>query len=289
MSTLLLLPTVLAATPLLVAGIGELLVERSGVLNLGLEGMMLTGCITGFAVAATTGNPWLGLSAALAAGAAVAGLFALATVWARADQIVCGMALNLLAVGGSGAAWHVLQAHGLAELPASAGFSLPLALSWASLALALLVWWMLRATRAGLILRSLGEAPAACAAAGIDVRWWRTGTLLVGGTCAGAAGAYLSLMRTHGFVPEMTGGAGFLVLALVIFGRWNIPGLLAGCLLFGLVEALQQDLQARGLTTLVPWQLLKAAPYAVALIALTVVAKGRAGPAALARAWPESY
>jgi ABC-type uncharacterized transport system permease subunit len=282
----LLLQTVLAASPLVVAGIGELLVERSGVLNLGIEGMMLTGCVTGFAVAAITGNPWLGMAAAIAAGTIAAGVFALATVWARADQIVCGMALNLLAIGGSGAAWQLLQAHGQAELPASAGFSAPLALAWCAVGMAASAWWMLRATRAGIILRGLGEAPAACAAAGVDVRRWRTLALLAGGACAGVAGAYLSIMRTHSFVPEMTGGAGFLVLALVIFGRWSVPGLLLGCLLFGAVEALQQHLQARGLTTLIPWQALKAAPYAVALIALAIVAKGRAGPAALGQPWP---
>lgn len=279
--------TVLAAAPLVVAGIGELLVERSGVLNLGIEGMMLTGCVTGFAVAVMTGNPWLGLSAAIVASMIAAGVFAVATVWGRADQIVCGMALNLLAVGGSGAAWQLLQAHDHGELPPSAAFSSPLGLAWFAAALAVSTWVMLRTTRAGILVRALGEAPDACAASGVAVRRWRTITLLFGGACAGAAGAYLSIMRTHSFVPEMTGGAGFLVLALVIFGRWSVPGLLIGCVLFGLIEALQQDLQARGLTSVIPWQVLKAAPYAVALIALAAMAKGRAGPTALGRPWPE--
>jgi len=279
--------TVLCASPLVLAGLGELLVERCGVINLGIEGMMLSGCVAGFAVATTTGNPWLGLAAAIAAGMATAGLFALATVWARVDQIVCGMALNLLAVGGSGAAWRLLQAHNYADMPATAGFSQPLALAWVAVLMAAMTWWMLRATRAGLIVRSLGEAPSACAAAGIDIRWWRTSAVLLGGACAGAAGAYLSIMRTHSFVPEMTGGAGFLVLALVIFGRWSVPGLILGCLLFGAVEALQQELQARGMTSVIPWQALKAAPYVVALIALAIVAKGSTGPSALGRPWPE--
>jgi general nucleoside transport system permease protein len=278
--------TVLTAAPLVLAGLGETLVERSGVLNLGIEGMMLTGCIAGFAAASISGNPWLGLGCALAAGAGMAAIFAIATVWAKADQIVCGMALNLLALGGSGTVWQLLQAHGHADLGATAGFSGPWSMVWAAGLWSCAAWWMLRTTRAGIVLRALGEAPVACAAAGIDVRWWRTATLLHGGICAGTAGAYLSLMRTHSFVPEMTGGSGFLVLALVIFGRWTILGLVAGCLLFGAVEALQQHLQGRGMTAALPWQLFKAAPYVVALIALAMVAKGRPGPAALSQPWP---
>jgi len=281
--------TILAASPLVVAGIGELIVERSGVINLGIEGMMLMGCVTGFAVATITGNPWLGVIAAIAAGAATAGIFALTTVWAKVDHIVCGMALNLLAVGGSGTAWQLLQTHGYAEMPTESGFSQPLALAWVAMTMAVMVWWMFRVTRAGIIVSSLGEAPTACAAAGIDVRWWRTTAVVIGGACAGAAGAYLSVMRTHSFVPEMTGGSGFLVLALVIFGRWSVPGLIIGCLLFGAVEALQQNLQARGMTSLIPWQLLKAAPYAVALAALAIVAKGRTGPSALGQPWPAEH
>lgn len=294
----------LAATPLALAGVGELVAQRSGVINVGIEGLMLTGCIAGFAVGAATGDGWLALAAAIAAGAALAGVFAVATVVARADQIVCGMAVNLIAVGASGAAWAELQRRDLAELPAGAGFApirvpgladLPLigpaffdqyGLLWATLALAALLAWGLRRTRAGLIVRALGDEPAACAAAGVRVRLWRAGCVAFGGACAGAAGAWLSTMRVHGFNPEMTGGAGFLVLALVIFGRWRFGGLLAGCLLFGLIEAAQQRLQGSGWNALVPWQLLKAAPYLAALAALTVLARSAAGPARLAEPWP---
>ena len=254
---------VTAAVPLVVAGLGELAAERAGVINVGIEGLMLAGCIGGFAGAALSGCAWIGLLVAVACGMALALLFAVVTVFGRADQIVAGMAINLLAVGGSGAAWMVLQAGGHADLAAAAGFGrapvgdllrgLPLLgpllfdqylLAWITVALAGLVWWCLRATRAGLVLSGLGESPDACAAAGIAVRRWRVLVLVAAGALAGLAGAYLSIMRTHSFVPHMTGGTGFVVLALVMFGRWRVWWMVGGCLLFGLADAGQQYLQS---------------------------------------------
>jgi ABC-type uncharacterized transport system permease subunit len=303
---------VTAAVPLLLAGLGELVAQRAGVLNVGIEGLMLTGCIGGYLGAVLSGSAFVGLLVAVLAGAVLALLFALVTVRLRCDQIVAGMAINLLAVGLSGTAWLVAQGHGYGDLPASAGFArsglalfgadaaawlagLPVlgpllfaqyGLFHVTVLLALALWWLLRATRAGLILRALGEAPDACAAAGIDVLRWRLLAVVVAGACAGAAGAYLSIMRTHGFTPLMTGGAGFLVLALVIFGRWSVPGLLAGCLLFGALDSLQQHLQGSGLNDVVPYQAFKALPYVVALLALAVLRKANAGPSALGQPWP---
>lgn len=296
---------VTAAVPLVAAGLGELAAERAGVINVGIEGLMLAGCIGGFAGAVLAGTAWVGLLAAVAAGMALALLFALATVLGRADQIVAGMAINLLAVGGSGAAWVALQAHGLAELPAAAGFAraplgqaaggLPLlgpllfdqyAALWVVAALAAAAWWALRATRAGLVLCALGEAPDACAAAGVRVLRWRVLVLVAAGALAGLAGAYLSIMRTHGFTPLMTGGMGFVVLALVIFGRWRVGGLVAGCLGFGAIDSLQQQFQGSGLNEVVPYQVFKALPYLVALAALALLSRGGGGPAALGRPWP---
>lgn len=292
----------LSAVPLALAGSGELAAQRAGVINVGIEGLMLVGCIAGFAVAALTGNAWLGLGAAIAAGAGLAAGFAWATVFARADQIVCGMAVNLLAVGISGTAWAALQGTGHDQLAPGAGFA-PLAmlgtipwvggllagqygLAYVTLALMALLGWMFARTRAGLIVRALGDAPDACAAAGIRVRAWRMATVTAAGACAGAAGAYLSVMRVHGFAPEMTGGQGFLVLALVVFGRWRVAGLFAGCLLFGFLEAIQQHLQGSGMNALVPYQLLKALPYVAALVALAVLSRSAPGPARLGQAWP---
>ena len=294
----------LGAVPLALAGSGELAAQRAGVINVGIEGLMLAGCSAGFAVAALTGSAWLGLGAAILAGMVLAAGFAWATVIGRADQIVCGMAVNLLAVGISGTAWAALQAADHGYLGEGAGFA-PVAipglgalpfigevvagqygLAYVALALALALAWLLTRTRAGLILRALGEAPDACAAAGVGVRRWRVGTVIAAGACAGAAGAYLSLMRVHGFAPEMTGGQGFLVLALVVFGRWRVGGLLAGCLLFGLLEALQQHLQGSGMNARVPYQVFKALPYVAALVALAVLSRSAPGPAKLGQAWP---
>jgi len=303
---------VTAAVPLVLAGIGETLAQRAGVLNVGIEGLLLTGCVAGFTGAALSGCAWSGLAAAIVVGALLAALFAWVTVVMRCDQIVAGMAINLLAVGGSGTAWLVAQGHGYAELSANAGFSrgivpglsdtaqawlrdLPFigplvfdqyGLALATALIAATAWWVLTRTRIGVIIHALGDAPDACAANGIAVRRWRVGLVIFAGALAGAAGAYLSIMRTHGFSPLMTGGMGFVVLALVIFGRWHIGGLVAACLGFGVIDALQSHLQSRGLNAVIPYQVFQALPFIVALIALAVMRRGTSGPRLLGQAWP---
>jgi simple sugar transport system permease protein len=293
-----------AAVPLVLAGIGETIAQRAGVLNIGIEGLLLGGCIAGYAGAVLSGCAWGGLASAMIAGALLAALFAWATVVMRLDQIVVGMAINLIAVGGSGTAWLLLQSGGHEALAAEAGFSRgvvpfisaeaqawlaglpfigPLVFDQYGLALATVViamgaWSVLRHTRAGLVIQALGDAPDACAANGIAVRQWRFVLVLIAGVLAGAAGAYLSIMRTHGFNPLMTGGMGFVILALVIFGRWRIDLLVLACLGFGVVDALQSHLQSRGLTAVVPYQVFQAAPFIVALLALACMRRGTAGP-----------
>jgi simple sugar transport system permease protein len=274
------------------------------VLNVGIEGFMLTGCIAGFLGAALSGQAFIGLMVAIIASAMLAALFAWVTVMMRTDQMVAGMAVNLLAVGGSGTAWLIAQSHGFAELPADAGFSRsaipfidPLAQAWLrdlpligplffdqyvlaplTVVAAIAAWWMLRSTRTGLIIHALGDAPDACAAAGIAVQRWRFAMIMVAGGMAGAAGAYLSIMRTHGF--------GFVVLALVIFARWRVLGLAAACLGFGFIDALQSHLQSRGLNQVVPYQLFQALPFIVALLALALMRRGTNGPRTLGQTWP---
>ena len=294
---------VLVATPLLLAGLGELYAERCGVLNLGIEGMMLTGCIAAFAVTAMTGNPWLGLGAAMAAAIVLGVVFAVLAITAKADQIVAGMAVNLLAFGVSGTVWQVLQQRDLDQL--QAGFErgwteitwleqLPLLGPWlfgqygltpVVIGVALVLAWVLARTRVGLAVTALGEEPAAAAAAGISVRRWRWCAVLAAAACAGAAGAFLSIMRTHAFVPHMTGGMGFVVLALVMFGRWRVGWLAGGCLLFGVAEAVQQQAQSLPAARAVPYQLFQMLPYVVALAALALLSRSRPGPAALGRPW----
>jgi simple sugar transport system permease protein len=281
--------SLLAATPLVLAGLGELAAERAGVINVGIEGLMLTGCIAAFAVGAVTGSGALAVCAAIGAAMGLAAIFAVATVRAKVDQIVCGMAINLVAIGASGLIWQALQGAGHDQLPESAQFA-PLwlgqyAIGYVTVALALALWAALRFTRGGLIVRALGDAPDACAAAGIGVPRWRIACVVAAGACAGAAGAYLSIMRVHQFIPDMTGGKGFLVLALVIFGRWSVGGLVAGCLLFGALDSLQQHLQGGALG--LPYQAYQALPYVMALVALAALTRSAPGPARLGQPWPE--
>ncbi|HTV46922.1 MAG TPA: ABC transporter permease [Phycisphaerae bacterium] len=311
--------TVSAATPLILAGIGELVGELSGVINIGIEGLMLSGCIAAFTVAEVTGNGWLGLAAAIFAGILVALLFALVTIGARADQIVTGTALNLLAAGLSATIWAIFEnwrqnSDLPTALPANAAFSPlnipclsqipfvgPALLSqygifYFTILLAIAAWWILRHTRAGLIIRALGDSPETCAAAGVKIRLTRTLCVIFAGSCAGAAGAYLSIMRTQSFVVNMTGGQGFVVLVLVIFGRWSMTGLIFGCLLFGFLNSFQQTLQTARYTSTsawlqamqhIPFEYFQMLPYLAALLMLAFLSQRRAGPQALGRAWPE--
>ena len=299
----LLAQAVTAATPLALAGCGELVAERAGLLNIGIEGMMLSGCVSAFAVAAVTGNAWLGLGAGIGAAMLMGAVFAVMAINARTDQIVAGMAINLLALGGSGVLWRALQDHQLTDLAPAAGFTRPWSgssvlaelplfgpllfnqygLTVATIGLLLLVWWILRGTRAGVVINALGEAPEAAAAAGEAVRRWRWAAVLFAAACAGGAGAFLSIMRTHAFVPEMTGGKGFVVLALVMFGRWQLGWLAAGCLLFGITDSIQQHLQSLPGSRALPYQFFQVLPYAVALGAVACFSRSAPAPSALAK------
>jgi len=285
--------TLSGAVPLAVAGCGELLAQRAGVINVGIEGLMLTGCIAGFAVASLTGSIWLAVLAAMLAAGVLAAIFAVVTIFARVDQIVTGMAINLIAVGASGTIWELLQARGLDRLapgigwePFGPGVFHQHGLFWIALICLMLAGLLLRRTRAGIIIAAIGDAPDAAAANGIAVRRWRFGLVVNAGLFAGLAGAFLSVMRTHGFVPEMTGSQGFLVLALVIFGRWTAAGLGLGCLLFGAITAIQQHCQAAGWTSFIPYQVFTGLPYVVALIALCITYGRNVGPLTLNQPWP---
>jgi simple sugar transport system permease protein len=254
-----------------------------------------------------TGSALAAIPASILAGLIFVSLFAVITIRFRADQIVTGTALNILAFGTSTTLWHALQNYMTGPTPhdppkmlfdrVALPFlsSIPLvgpalfdqySLFYLVIVLATMLA-IVNKTRYGLIIRSLGDAPDACDAAGIPVRAWRIGLTLFAGACAGLAGAYLSTMRGHSFQVNMTAGQGFLVLALVIFGRWKLSGLIAGTLLFGALDGLQSYLAAiPGATTKVPHQLFDMLPYAATLIALGVLTRSRAGPAYLAVPWP---
>jgi ABC-type uncharacterized transport system permease subunit len=274
-----------AATPLLIAAMGELVVERSGVLNLGVEGMMVMGAVTGFAVAYTTGSPWLGVIAAILVGAAFSMLFAVLTLSLVTNQVATGLALTLLGLGLSG-----MLGEGLVGLPGVKmaaihipGLSdLPLVgrllfvqdpIFYMSIALVAGVSWFLFRTRAGLTLRSVGDSHKSAHALGIKVIPIRYAAVVFGGACAGLAGAYLSLVYVPQWVENMTAGRGWIALALVVFASWRPLRVLAGAYLFGGVSIGQLHAQALGLG--IPSQLLSALPYIATVVVLVLISRNR--------------
>jgi simple sugar transport system permease protein len=275
------------STPLALAALGELVAERSGVLNIGVEGMMLGGAFAAFAVGAASGSAALACGAALAAGVALAALFGLFVLVRRADPIVCGTGLNLLALGATGSAQRLLFADS-ARLPAAPRMPewFPGVNGFAALALglALGVALFLLRTRAGLWLRAVGERAEAAHAHGIPVRALRWGATLFGGACAGLGGASLVLWLSDAFVEGMTSGRGFIAVALVLFGAYRPARILGGALLFGGASALQFRLQAAGLE--IPYNLLLMTPYVLTLAVLALFAGRVRAPADLARPFP---
>lgn len=247
----------LASTPLLLAVQGELVVQRSGIINLGLEGMMLVA-----AMCAVIAGPAAGIAGA----AAVALLFGFFTITLRADQIVTGTAINLLAVGLTSFLYREMNARFANPPRLNPDVVLPLAWIVIPIALALLLW----NTSFGLRLRACGENPEAVLAAGHSVVLHRWLALAIEAVLAGLAGSFLSLGVSSGFAENMTSGRGFIALSIVIFGRWKLKGALVGTAIFGLAAAMQYALQAsnRG----VPFHLLLAVPYVVTLLILCGVA-----------------
>ncbi|MDP9364559.1 MAG: ABC transporter permease [Chloroflexota bacterium] len=288
-----------AGTAILYACLGELLSERAGVLNLGVEGMMLMGALGGFAVAYRTEQAWLGALAAFAVGGALASIHALLVISLRANQVVSGLALTLFGSGLS-----AFLGRDLVGRPAPASFgklTVPLlgdiphlgpilfrqdALVYASYALVPLLWWFVYRTRPGLNLRALGENPATADAMGLDVAALRYGYVIAGGALAGVGGGAISLATNPGWTENMTAGRGWIAVALVIFGTWNPARAALGAYLFGGVEAGQFRLQGAGVP--VSSFYLSMLPYlftiAVLVLASRETARRRIGaPAALGR------
>jgi simple sugar transport system permease protein len=288
--------SVRVATPLLFAAIGETVTERAGVINLGLEGAMLAGAL-GAALGAS-GGPWAGVAAGSLAGAAVAAVFAIWVVGARVNQIIAGTAVTLACVGltgtiyrrafGAGGAglslptFAPLPVPGLSRIPivGPALFVQP-ALTYVSLALVPLVWWVLFRTRTGLSLRATGEAGALARAAGVPVRTLRFWATVFGGMLAGLGGASLVLAQVGTFAEKMTAGRGYIAIAIVVLGRWHPAGVALAALLFGAATALQFLFQALGLA--VPYQFFLMLPYLLTLLALAGAVGRVQAPADLAK------
>ena len=287
-----LLSVIAASTPLLLAASGELVVERSGVLNLGVEGMMIVGAACGFAGAYMSGSTVVGALCGILAGAALATIFGILTLGLAVNQVATGLALTILGVGLSGLIGKgfvgekiVLVQHlNLPFLtdPPVVGRILfgedPFV--YVSIALIIGIWLFLYRTRAGLVLRAVGDNHASAHALGYPVLKIRMLAVLFGGACAGLGGAFLPLAYTPFFIPGMTAGRGWIALALVVFGSWRPLRLVGGAYLFGAVSILQLHTQALGLG--VPPQLMSALPYLATVIVLVLISRtrGTAGSAA---------
>jgi simple sugar transport system permease protein len=287
------------ATPLVLAAIGETVAERAGVLNLGVEGMMLAGAVCAFIVTTLTGSDLAGIFAALAAGAALASLFGLLTLTLAANQVATGLALTIFGSGLSALLGAHFVGRSVAPLPK---LDLPLlsglpvlgpllhqdVMVYASVAVTAATAWTLTHTRMGLILRAVGESDSAAHALGHHVIRTRYAAVLFGGAMAGAAGAYLSLAATPMWIEGLSAGRGWIALALVVFGSWRPWRVLLGAYLFGGINALQLFLQGAGLVA-VPTQVLAMIPYLATIVVLTIMSSGRArrlgAPACLGKAF----
>ncbi len=292
-----------ASTPVLLAATGELVAEKSGVLNLGVEGMMIMGAVGGFAVATATGSPVLGFAAGAVAGALLALLFAVLTQIFLSNQVATGLALTLFGLGLSaliGKGYEGVRPPPTAKLGFGPLADIPVLgpilfshdwVVYASLVLVALTWAVLKYTRAGLILRAVGESHDAAHALGYRVVAVRFAALAYGGALAGMGGAYLSLVRVPQWTEGMTAGAGWIALAIVVFASWRAERVLIGAYLFGGITALQLQLQAAGYA--IPVHLLSMAPYVITIIVLVILSAAHrhgvaAAPAALGRSFHAS-
>ena len=260
-----------AATPLLLAALGELVVERSGVLNLGVEGMMIMGAVAAFAAAQLTGNPWAGVLAALVTGAAFSSLFGFLTLTLATNQVATGLALTILGLGLSG-----MLGVGFVGLPGVKLEAILFGLDplfFLSIALVLGVSWFLFRSRAGLRLRAVGDNHGSAHALGLPVVRTRYLAVLFGGACAGLAGAHLSLVYVPQWGEGMTAGRGWIALALVVFASWRPLRVLAGAYLFGAVTIAQFHVQALGIA--IPAQFLVSLPYVATILVLVLIASNR--------------
>jgi simple sugar transport system permease protein len=280
---LLVAATLAAGTPLVIAGLGLLVNERAGVLNLGAEGMLLISAVAGFAATHRSGNEWLGFAAGAAAGAAVAAVFGWLVVWLNTNQYATGLAVSLF---GSGFSAFVGIGYVGKKLPDQAAHPAPFLadlpflgpalfrqhpLVYVAVALVAAAAFFLYRTRAGLVLRSVGEAPQSAHALGYDVRTIRLAAVVTGGALCGLAGAFLSVVYTPLWVEGMVAGRGWIALALTVFATWRPGRILLGAYLFGGVTMLQLHLQAQGVQ--VPSPFMAMLPYLSTVVVLVLISR----------------
>ena len=275
-----------AGTVLAIAALGLLINEKAGIVNLGAEGMMLCAAIAGFAATVHTGNPWIGFAAGMVAGALLAAAFGWLVIWLGTNQYATGLALSLFGVGFSA---FVGINYVQARMPETAKFTLPWLrdipflgqalfrqhpLVYLTVAFAAALVWFLYRTRAGLILRSVGESPQSAHALGYPVRRIRLAAVMAGGALCGLAGAYISVVYTPLWVENMVAGRGWIALALTTFATWRPGRVLLGAYLFGGVTMLQFHLQASGVQ--VPSQWLSMLPYLATIFVLALISRNPA-------------
>jgi simple sugar transport system permease protein len=271
--------TLVAGTPLLLATIGEVVCERSGILNLGIEGMMAIGAVSAFIVTFTTGNPWLGLVAAITASALMSSIHAFVSITLQSSQVVSGLALTMLGLGISGLVGKPYIGKPLAEKMAT--WPIPVLADipivgvvlfdhspffYMAVVLSLIAWFVLRFTRLGIIIRSSGENPRATETQGISVYKIRYWCVIFGGALSGMAGAHLSTSYSKSWIEGMTAGRGWIVIALTIFALWNPMRAMIGAFLFGGIFVVQYLLQPLGISP----NLLAMLPYLSTLIVLFI-------------------
>lgn len=294
-----LVSTVRIGTPLLLAALGEMVAETSGILNLSIEGMITLGAFTGFYATYQTESLWLGVLAAAAGGAALALVMAFMSATVKVNQVVAGLALNILGIGLAFYLFRItFETASSLSVPSVTTFEfveVPLLsdipwigeilftqhwLTYIAIALVPLVWIVLTKTRFGLELRSIGHNPEAVDMRGVNIIARQYAAVVFGGLLAGLAGAFLSLASTGLFFPDMAAGRGWIALAIVIFGNWRASWVLIGSLFFGLIDATQLSLQAVGVD--LPYQLLLALPFVLTIVALVLNRSRSRAPLSLA-------
>lgn len=279
-----------ASVPIILAAIGELVAEKAGVLNLGVEGMMIMGAICGFATAVGTGNPFLGFLGGALGAAALSLVFAVLTQVFLANQVATGLALTLFGLGLSsmiGQGYVGIKPPSTGEVPMGPLTDIPFFgevlfshdwMVYVSIAVVGAVWAVLKFTRTGLILRAVGESHDAAHALGYKVTRIRVLAILFGGAMAGLGGAYISLIRVPQWTDGITAGAGWIALAIVVFASWKPWRVLLGAYLFGGITVLQLNLQAAGAR--IPVEYLSMSPYLITILVLVIMSSGK-GKAAL--------
>lgn len=283
--TILIASLIVASVPIMLAAIGELVVEKSGVLNLGVEGMMIMGAISGFIIAVQTGSPVLGFLGGAAGGACLSLAFAFLTQTLLANQVATGLALTLFGLGLSsmmGQGYNGIKPPLTGAVPFGPLGDIPFfgkvlfSHDWVvyfSVAVIAAVWWLLKATRLGLIIRAVGENHDAAHALGYKVSRIRLGCIMFGGAMAGMGGAYVSLVRVPQWVDGITAGAGWIALAIVVFASWKPWRVMIGAYLFGGISVLQLNLQAAG--SRIPVEYLSMSPFVITILALVIMSAGK--------------